>query len=77
MDAEEQHKTALCYFNGDGVEKDSEQAIMWWTLSANQGYAKAQYNLGVGYYNGCGVQKNLELAVKWWTLSANQENANA
>ena len=43
------------YQNGDGVIKDYKKAVECYTKSAEQGYARGQYNLGVMYRNGYGV----------------------
>lgn len=37
-----QHNVAFCYWDGIGVEKNRETAIMWMRRSASQGYEKAQ-----------------------------------
>ena len=47
------------------------------TLAAEQGEAKAQFNLGVMYDNGEGVPQDDKTAVKWYTLAAEQGLANA
>lgn len=65
------------YANGWGVEQDYNQAVRWWTLSANQGYAAAQYNLGVCYENGWVVEKNYYEAARLWKLAAEQGNGDA
>ena len=44
---------------------------------AEQGYAKAHYNLGVMYENGEGVPEDDKEAVKWYTKSAEQGLADA
>jgi TPR repeat protein len=41
-------------------------------LAAEQGYARAQYNLGVMYENGAGVPENDVLACMWYNLTAAQ-----
>ena len=38
-------------------------------LSAEQGFAKAQYNLGIYYGLGQGVTKNYELAYMWSSIA--------
>jgi hypothetical protein len=43
--AEAQYKLGNCYFNGEGVTKDYEKAVYWWTKAAEQKYAEAQYNI--------------------------------
>ena len=46
-------------------------------LAADQGKAKAQYNLGLLYKNGRGVTHDYKEAVKWYRLAADQGNASA
>ena len=58
------------YYNGEGVEKDFQEAIKWFSLAANKGLAQAQFSLGLCYYNGEGTEKNVAGAVKWWQISA-------
>ena len=36
-----QHNIAFCYWDGMGVEKNHDLAIMWMRRSAEQGYEKA------------------------------------
>jgi TPR repeat protein len=62
----------LAIGNGDYAE-----AVKWFRLSAEQGYAKAQYNLALMYANGQGVSQDYKEAVKWYRLSAEQGNADA
>ena len=62
----------------DAYEKgDYATALKEWTPLADQGHAKAQYNLGVAYANGEGVLQDYKTAVKWYTLSAEQGYADA
>ena len=60
----------LMYQEGRGVAKNDEEAVKWYRKAAEQGCAKAQYNLGVRYANGEGVPKNDVEAYKWWLLAA-------
>ena len=46
------------YNNGEGVPEDDGQAAFWYRKAAEQGDAKAQYNLGVMYDNGRGVPED-------------------
>ena len=50
---------------GLGVIPNYRPAIKWYTLSAEQGNALAQYNLGRLYYLGKGVSENLVYAHMW------------
>jgi TPR repeat protein len=65
------------YYKGDGVEKDSHEARKWWTLAAQQGYARAQYALGLMYAAGLDVSQDYVTAHKWWTLAAAQGDEDA
>ena len=49
----------------------------WYRLSADQGYAIAQFNLGVMHANGQGVLQDYTEAVRWFRLAANQGDAEA
>lgn len=44
---------------------------------AEQGYAKAQFNLGVMYHNGEGVPQDYTEAMKWYQKAAVQDLADA
>ena len=76
-DAKAQYNLSSCYFKGDGVRKDIEQAILWLRRSAKQGDAQAQFNLGVCYEKGYGVSKDQTQAVYWYRKSAEQGLAQA
>ena len=57
-------------------QSDAE-ALRWYTRAAEQGDARAQYNLGLMYMNGQGIEPNLVLAYYWMSLSVAQGNENA
>ena len=65
------------YDNGEGVLKDEAEAVKWFRLAAEQGDAKAQFNLGLMYDNGEGVLKDEAEAVRWFRLAAEQGVATA
>ncbi len=44
---------------------------------ADQGNARAQYNLGGMYYSGNGVTQDFAAAVRWFRKAADQDNAVA
>ena len=54
---------------------NSTEAVRWYTLAADRGFADGQNNLGVCYVNGSGVELNYEEAAKWYRLAAEQGNA--
>ncbi|EET45191.1 Sel1 repeat protein [Neisseria sicca ATCC 29256] len=54
------------YEKGQGVRQDDKQAVYWYRKAAEQGNAKAQYNLGLMYANGKGARQNLVIAKEWF-----------
>lgn len=60
----------------DGIKKDLEQAAKWYRKAAEQGYAKAQYELSKCYYFGRGVTQDYSEAFFWSSKSADQGNVN-
>ena len=60
----------------DGLDafqkQDYKTAYKFWLPLAEQGNAKAQFNLGLMYNNGQGVPQDYKEAVKWYRLSAEQ-----
>lgn len=54
------------YANGQGVRQDDAQAAQWFRKAAEQGVAKAQYNLGIAYESGRGVRQDSALAQEWY-----------
>ena len=76
-DAKAQSILGLMYANGQGVAKDSAEAVKWYRKAAEQGRATAQNNLGLMYEKGEGVAKDHREAVKWYRLAAQQGYATA
>lgn len=72
-DAEAQWKLGQCYFNGDGVEKNSDEAVKWFQKAADQGLVEAQYRLGLHYR----VNEDYKESAKWLKKAAKQGHANA
>ena len=50
------------YDKGEGVKQDFHKSFEWFTKAANQGDAKAQYNLGIMYSKGQGVRQDYHKA---------------
>ena len=72
-----QYNIGLMYQYGQGVPKNSYNAVKWYTLSAEKGFAKGQKALGLMYITGNGVPENKKNALKWFTLSSEQGLADA
>ena len=66
---------------GDGLtayeKADYTTALRLWRPLAEQGNARAQFNLGLMYANGRGVPQDYAQAVKWYRLAADQGIADA
>ncbi len=66
---------------GDGVaaydKGDYATAVRLLKLAADQGHARAQFNLGLMYFNGEGVTQNYQEAARLYKLAADQGLANA
>src|SRR6266403_5651001 len=72
--ADAQAMLGRMYLMGQGVLKDSDQAIKWFKASAMQGNADAQFFLGTMYLL---PQKDIAEGVKWLRLSAEQGQQDA
>tara|TARA_B100000524_G_scaffold218828_1_gene115158 strand:+ start:1118 stop:1300 length:183 start_codon:yes stop_codon:yes gene_type:complete len=58
------------YIQGLGVAQSDAEAVKWYRKSAEQGNAKAQYNLGRVYADDHGVAQSDTEAVKWYRMAA-------
>lgn len=76
-DAMAQYNLGDRYYNGEGVTKDSAEAVRWWRKAAEQGVAEAQGILGTCYSFGYGVTKDDTEAVKWLRKAAEQGDTKA
>ena len=61
------------YDNGEGIPENDAEAVKWYRKAADQGYAKAQYNLGVMYCSGDGVPENDVKFMIYAKKSGNEE----
>ena len=64
-------------FRSKGVVRDNAVAVKWFRKAAEQGHARAQFNLGWMYDNGRGVSKDESEAVKWYYKAAEQGHVRA
>lgn len=76
-EASAQYTLGWCYFNGDGVQRNYNEAAKWYRKAAEQGNARGQSNLGYCYYKGLGVSQGYGEAFKWYRKSAEQGDAVA
>ena len=78
--AEAQFKVAAMYALGklgNKTPEDREKMLEWLEKSAEQGFAKAQYQVGKSYKNGEGVEKDIDKAFEYFTKAAKQNNGDA
>ncbi|HCS90656.1 MAG TPA: hypothetical protein DIW77_11570 [Chromatiaceae bacterium] len=67
----------FCYAQGQGVERDLEQAVDWYRKGAEAGDGRAMGNLGFCYQQGQGIERDLEQAVDWYRKGAEAGNGRA
>lgn len=60
-----QELVGIMYRNGQGLPKDTEQALLWLNKAAEANRPLAQHHLGVMYYTGEGVQTDPVKALMW------------
>jgi hypothetical protein len=56
----------FCYAQGQGVERDLEQAVAWYRKGAEAGNGLAMADLGFCYEQGQGVERDWEIAFEWY-----------
>jgi len=76
-DAEHLYQQGLRSLKGDGVPKDESAAARYFRTAAEQGHARAQYNLGLCYDRGVGVPKSEADAIGWYKKAADQNHPQA
>ena len=58
------------------MPEDDAEAVRWYRLAADQGYAPAQYNLGTMYVRGRGVPEDVVTAHMWVSLAASRSTSD-
>ncbi len=76
-DSESQKMLGIMYDYGHGVIANSERALYWYLLSAEQGQPAVQYQVGAKYFRGDGVKQNYKEAAHWWEMAANGGQVDA
>lgn len=62
----------LIYAQGQGVEKNIDEAMKWFRMAADQGDATAQHCLGMIFEEGRDVAPDYAKAEKWYFKAADQ-----
>jgi len=65
------------YKQGKSLPRDDTKAAKWYHKAAEQGHAKAQYQLGWAYLRGEGVLEDDIKGVKWYRKAAEQGHVDA
>jgi TPR repeat protein len=65
------------YANGDGVDGNKQQALVWLERAAEHGNIEAQYEFGNALREGFGIVQDYQRAAKWLQLAAEHGNADA
>ena len=65
------------YTEGRGVKNDFAEAAKWYRLSADRGFAVAQYRLANFLEKGTGVAPDIAEAKRYYEMAANAGNASA
>jgi len=76
-DVDAQYNLGIMFYHGEGVEKDLDQAILWFHMAADQDDADAQYNLGLMYGKGEGARKDPKKSVEWFKKAAEKDHEGA
>ena len=67
--ANAQFNLGFCYYIGQGVEQDYDEAFRLYQLAADQGFPVAIFAVGDCYYTGNGVEKDPRAAAEWYQKS--------
>lgn len=72
-----QFNLGMCYLHGEGLPRNSAEALRWFRMSAEQQDDLAQYYVGRAYELGDGVPLDYDTAVYWYRKSVEQQCAAA
>ena len=72
-----QYKLASMYYEGKGVQPNSEEAAKWYLKAARQGHVEAQFILGIMHERGDGVDRDDDQAYQWISTAAQQGHPRA
>ena len=68
-----QYLLGYCYFNGQGVEEDEEEAMKWWRVAAENGDDQAMFELAECLYD----EDEHEEAFDWFVKAKDAGNEDA
>lgn len=65
------------HLQGNGVEKNPEEAVRLFRTAADRGHAPAQHHLAYCHYYGNGINKDMDQALIWFKKAAERNYAPA
>lgn len=71
------HNLAICYAEGNGVDKSLTMAFKLYEKAAKKDYTDAQVALGEMYKNGYGCKQDYKKAIKWLEKAAKKGDSDA
>jgi uncharacterized protein len=75
---EAQFNVAQYLRKGQGVLQDFSEALKWYRISAEKGFASSQFQLGVFYREGeLGLLQDYVVAANWFRRAAEQNHTDA
>lgn len=74
-DAQAQFVLGNLYRDGQGVEKNLEETVRWWTKAAELGNVDAQFALGNIFSGGFGIPRDYVQSFMWFDIAAAQTEA--
>jgi localization factor PodJL len=69
-DTAAQFIVASRFMDGERIQRNFEQAAVWYEKAANAGLAPAQYRIATLYERGRGVNRSLPTALEWYRKAA-------
>jgi localization factor PodJL len=76
-DARALYEKASAEVDGRNPQRDLAKAVELYILSAEKGFAPAQYRLGSMFAKGLGIEKDVEQARQWYEKAAARGNLKA
>ncbi|MEO1280449.1 MAG: tetratricopeptide repeat protein [Pseudomonadota bacterium] len=76
-DPSAQFEVAARLAEGKGTSQNFADAVRWYSMSANQGFAQSMYRLGTMFERGLGVKKDLAKAASHYEQAADRGNVKA
>ena len=71
------YEIGMMYYNGEGFDKDMDEAFKWFEDDADKGLPEAQYMLGHMYEFGYGTAQNYKTAAELYEKAGRQGNKDA